>query len=119
MRRLAGMMLLCALLLRGMIPGGYMPDFGMGEGTGFLIVCSGTGDLTIVDPDGGQAPADTHQDGLCAFAMLANALPLLAAIVLLLWLSPRNVPYRLPDIVQAARRLACALPAARAPPALA
>ena len=119
MRRLAGMVLLCALLLRGMIPGGYMPDFGTGEGAGFLVVCSGAGGLTIVDPDGGQAPADTHQDGLCAFALLVNALPLLAAIVLLLGLLPRNILYRLPCIALGSRRLACALPAARAPPALA
>ncbi|MBP7340658.1 hypothetical protein [Niveispirillum sp.] len=119
MRQWVGMLLFCALLLRGMIPSGYMPDFNAAEGQGFLIICSGNAAQAVAGSDDGMAPADTHQQGLCAFAFLGAVAPVLLLIALLLWLPPRHVRYRLGLWVDNARPLICAPPGARAPPAFA
>lgn len=118
MRRLAGMLLFCALLLRGMIPGGYMPDFDAADGQGFLVICSGVGErLLPVDGDGdGAAPADTHQEGLCAFAMLGIWSPLLLFVLLLVTLPPRRLRQGIPLSLAGGPQWLCRPPAARGPP---
>ncbi|MFV3075466.1 hypothetical protein [Niveispirillum fermenti] len=114
-RQIAVWVLLCALLLRGMIPGGYMPNLDPADGRGFLVICSGNGgNLTL--PDDTQAPADTRQDGLCAFAIAGGLVPLLALVLVLLWLAPRAVRHRTIAVGPRVRSLLCAPPGARAPP---
>lgn len=116
MRHLAGMVLFCALLLRGMIPGGYMPNFDGAEGQGFLVVCSSIGERVVPADDDNTAPADTHQDGLCAFAMLGTWSPLLLFVLLLVALPPRRLQQLLPRAVLAGPQWLCRPPAARGPP---
>ncbi len=119
MRHLAGMVLLCALLLRGMIPGGYMPNFDAVEGQGFLVICSSIGEQ-IVPLNGEQPmPADTHQDGLCAFAMLGTWSPLLLFVLLLVTLPPRQLQRGVLRSLIGSPQWLCRPPAARGPPVLA
>lgn len=119
MRHLAGMLLVCALLLRGMIPGGYMPNFDAVEGQGLLVICSSIGEQ-IVPLDGEKPmPADTHQDGLCAFAMLGTWSPLLLFVLLLVTLPPRQLQRGIPGFSRGGPQWLCRPPAARGPPVLA
>lgn len=119
MRRLAGMLLFCALLLRGVIPGGYMPNFDAADGQGFLVICSAVGERLLPVDGGGPVPADTHQDGLCAFALLSGLTPLLLLAVLLLWWPPRAVRRPLLPVLRNLFQIICRPPEARAPPAFA
>ncbi len=117
MRQLAGMILLCALLLRGLIPSGYMPNVEPGNGQGLLTICYGKSAPVVPDVDDGQAPTDTHQQGLCAFAMLGGVVPVLALVgLLLVWLPPGLIRFQWVALAPALRRLSCAPPGARAPP---
>lgn len=112
---LAGLM---ALLVRAMIPAGYMPE---GRGAGWLMtLCTGDGvqavlvdaDGTPVEPDG---PADTAPS--CAFGSLAapalSAAPALLLVLAIAFVMARGlVPARRP-----VRRLPEQLrPPLRAPP---
>ncbi|TWB23400.1 DUF2946 family protein [Nitrospirillum amazonense] len=124
-RRLAGWLLLCAvlsgLLFRGLIPPGYMPNVNAGAGDSLLIVCSGMADHAAHHHQGGAGPhpADPHGDGICPFAMLGGWAPvLLLAALLPRWL-PRAVVQGRPVEVPRIRILACRPPGARAPPLLA
>ncbi len=119
MRHLAGMVLFCALLLRGMIPGGYMPNFDAADGQGFLVICSSIGERVVPVDDEKPSPADTHQDGLCAFAMLGTWSPLLLFVLLLVALPPRRLRQGIPLSLTGGPQWLCRPPAARGPPVVA
>lgn len=119
MRQLAGMLLFCALLLRGMIPGGYMPNFDAADGQGFLVICSSIGERVLPVDGRDAAPADTHQDGLCAFAMAGTFVPMLLFVLLLAVLPPRRPHHGLPQPSPGGPQWRCRPPAARGPPLLA
>ncbi len=86
-RQVAPWLLLLALLLRGMIPGGYMPNMNPDNGKGWLVICTSAGSASIqVDGDGGddKAPADTGHPGLCPFMAMTLLGPVLLLLALLL-----------------------------------
>lgn len=120
-RRLAPWLLLLALLLRGMIPAGFMPNMDPANGKGFLVICTAAGEATITtDGDGGDgsaAPTDTGHQGLCPFMTLTLLGPVLLLLGLLL--PSDQDATRLRPIVRAlCRRLLAGVPlGARAPPA--
>ncbi len=116
MRHLAGMVLFCALLLRGMIPGGYMPNFDATDGQGFLVICSSIGEQRVSVDGDMPAPVDTHQDGLCAFAMLGTWAPLLLVVLLFVTLPPRRLQQGFARSVPGGPQWLCRPPAARGPP---
>lgn len=119
MRHLARIALLCALLLRGIIPGGYMPNFEAAEGQGFLVICSSIGEQFVPLDGEKPMPADTHQDGLCSFAMLGTWSPLLLFMLLLVILPPRRLQQGIPRLLWSVPQWLCRPPAARGPPLLA
>lgn len=118
-RQVACWLLLCALLLRGLIPGGYMPNLDPADGRGFLVICTSIGERTL-QPDGHDADtavqADSKQHGLCAFAMLGALAPVLALLVLLVFALPRLGLLLGRGDAPRLRVLFCAPPGARAPP---
>lgn len=120
-RRGAAWTLLLALLLRGMIPGGFMPNIDPGNGKGWLVICTGMGEASIqLDDDDGApaAPADTAHQGLCPFM----AMSLLGPVLLLVALLPHrrgDARTLRPVMTALCRRLWSCVPlGARAPPAL-
>lgn len=115
-RQLAGMVLFCALLLRSMIPGGYMPNLDAAEGQGFLVICSSIGEQRVPVDGDMPAPADTHQNGLCAFAMLGTWSPLLLFVWLLVTLPLRRLRQGIPLSLADGPQWLCRPPAARGPP---
>ncbi|WP_207762470.1 DUF2946 family protein [Niveispirillum lacus] len=86
-RQVAPWTLLLALLLRGMIPGGYMPNLNPDNGEGWLVICTSVGSASIqmdgADGDG-AAPADTAHQGLCPFMGMTLLGPVLLLLALLL-----------------------------------
>ncbi len=118
-RRFAAWLLLAALVLRGLIPAGFMPNLDTGNGQGWLVICTGAGERSIKldDGTGGQhGPVDQHQQGLCPFAALVGFTPILFLAALLLPLLPCRLIRPLAVCVPLSRLLACAPPGARAPP---
>jgi len=113
-------LVLAGLMLRALIPVGYMFNYAAAEGEGFVIVLCPTG----LDPDiahtlglhHGLPGEDTHREAPCVFAAvaaLAVSLILLGLLVdlwpaLARWLLPRDEAFRHPAL-QDPRR-------ARAPP---
>lgn len=69
---------LCCLILRALIPTGYMPDFGATPAGAFkVVICSAAGTKTIaLDRDGNPLPDrnDGHHGEPCAFGALAQAM---------------------------------------------
>lgn len=124
-RRLAPWLLLLALLLRGMIPAGFMPNMDPANGKGLLVICTASGLSTIApDGDGGDggdgkaAPPDTGHQGLCPFMALTLLGPVLLLLALLLPAARAGTPLR-PILRALCRRLLAGVPlGARAPPAL-
>lgn len=119
-RRFASWLLLAALLLRGLIPTGFMPNLDSANGQGWLVICTSAGERSVKldDGAGGQhGPVDQHQQGLCPFAALVGFTPILFLAALLLpLLPPRRLTQPLVASVPLPRLLACAPPGARAPP---
>ncbi len=80
--------MVAALLLRAIIPAGFMPDMSSTHAQGWVI-CTGLAQKTIPDP---TVPAPTHKPAPCAFALTTPTLagadyaPLLVAYLLLLFL---------------------------------
>lgn len=116
---MAPWLLLLALLLRGMIPGGYMPNMNPDNGKGWLVICTSAGSARIqVDGDGGDdnPPADTGHQGLCPFMAMTLLGPVLLLLALLLPVRRDGFVLR-PSTGALRRRLLCG-PAlgARAPP---
>ena len=120
-RRLAPWLLLLALLLRGIVPAGFMPNMDPENGKGFLVICTAAGEATITtDGDGGDkaAPADTGHQGLCPFIALTLLGPVLLLLALLLP-AGRDATILRPTLRVLCRRLLAGIPlGARAPPAL-
>lgn len=117
--QVAPWLLLLALLLRGMIPGGYMPNMNPDNGKGWLVICTSAGSASIqVDGDGGDdnPPADTGHQGLCPFMAMTLLGPVLLLLALLLPVRRDGFVLR-PSTGALRRRLLCG-PAlgARAPP---
>jgi hypothetical protein len=118
-RRFASWLLLVALLLRGLIPAGFMPDLNSTNGQGWLVICTSAGERSVKLDDGTgnqHGPVDQHQQGLCPFAALIGFTPILFLAALLLPLLPRSMIQPLAASVPLPRLLACAPPGARAPP---
>lgn len=97
-RTLAAWTLFCALLLRAMLPPGYMPDLSaLGAGGLPLVICKGMTQDTPPLLDSQGRPVKTSDlpapsDVPCLFAMLAALpVPLLLALALLVPLWPRRV----------------------------
>lgn len=75
----AVVLLLFALLLRGMVPAGWMPAMAS-DGPPFII-CTAQGLVAAADawqPNGEQTPPASTDNSLCAFAV--SATPMLAAM---------------------------------------
>ncbi|MEC4589651.1 DUF2946 family protein [Nitrospirillum amazonense] len=111
-RRLAGWMVLCALLLRGLIPAGFMVNPAVAQpGAAAVILCDSVHDALwavtepmMADPvmakammanpwmhhhhDDGGGHAGHTTDGACVFAAVAALAVVLLAVVLVL--SPRH-----------------------------
>ena len=107
-------LLLAAVLLRALIPVGYMPDFGAAaKGVFKVVICSANGfKSVVVDKDGHKIPdhSDSTQDQPCAFSGIAvAALPSIEA-----------GPQIAPEFADASfiPRLAIDLPPSRAGPPL-
>ncbi len=123
-RRLAPWLLLLALLLRGMIPAGFMPNLDPENGKGFLVICTGSGMSTIATGgdgdnggDGKAAPADTGHQGLCSFMAMTLLGPVLLLLALLLPVNRAGISLS-PALRVLCRRLLVGAPlGARAPPA--
>jgi hypothetical protein len=123
LKRIASWLLLAALVLRGMIPVGFMPDAAaLAKGVFPIAICSNGLEQTIlVDEDGAPVkppPAAHHADAPCLFAAVAAlAAPLLLAVLLLAPALPRQAdwPARAAPILLLLRPPGTA--GARAPPA--
>lgn len=116
-RCVAPWLLLLALLLRGMIPGGYMPNIDPDNGKGWLVICTGAGS-SLIQADGGDgdAPVDTGHQGLCPFMAMGLLGPVLLLLALLLPVR-RDGPLLGPIAQPLHRRLWAGAPlGARAPP---
>ncbi|MFV3131677.1 DUF2946 family protein [Niveispirillum sp. KHB5.9] len=115
-RCLAPWLLLLALLLRGMIPGGYMPNTDPDNGKGWLVICTGAGSSMIQTGDGDDAPVDTGHQGLCPFMAMTLLGPILLLLALLLP-ARRDFLVLRPFVEPVRRRLWAGAPlGARAPP---
>lgn len=118
-RRFASWLLLAALMLRGLIPVGFMPNLASENGQGWLVICTSAGERSIKLDDGTgnqHGPVDQHQQGLCPFAALVGFTPILFLVALLLPLLPRRLIRQVAASAPLPRVLACAPPGARAPP---
>lgn len=121
-RHLVPWLLLCALLLRGLIPGGFMPNLDPANGKGWLVICSSAGETTIAmedDGDEARGPADTAHPGLCSFMTLALIGPVVLLLALL-WPQCRDGQTLLWPALQAQHRRhrLCTPLGARAPPTI-
>lgn len=112
------MLALLAVVLRGLVPMGFMPAAHAEAGTPFVI-CSGTDIQTIyLDEDGQPAPADASHDASspCVFAFAPLAFEPFLPDMVPVAVAETSVPGA--AILATARPLAALLPwAARAPPA--
>lgn len=89
LRRSVPVILAAVMLMRAMIPVGFMPDLSAaGQGRFGIAICTGDGARTIpFDHDGGANPAHVPQHGnrgfdLCAFALaMAGTLIVLGLIL--------------------------------------
>lgn len=68
LRRAAGLLILMALLVRALIPAGFMPVFDSEQRVVTVAMCSGHGAQTL--PLEGDAPEREEQAGDCPFASL-------------------------------------------------
>ena len=78
-------LLLIGLLLRSLVPAGYMPDFSTTSDGGLkIVICTAIGVTALTVDDGGKPVPDQgrkHQDQPCAFAGIAAApLPAMAPL---------------------------------------
>jgi len=99
-RRLVPLCLMVLILMRAMIPVGFMPDLsGFGQGLFEIVICTGDGARTITaHQDGGAAPPahpqkrGEHSFDLCAFALaMTGALVVLGLILTLFRYGPSQV----------------------------
>jgi hypothetical protein len=72
-RRLAlALLLMFALLMRGSIPAGWMPDLD-GRTAGGLVICTGHGEAVLHGKSGPAAPLRSQHHDVCAFSGLGSA----------------------------------------------
>lgn len=107
-------LLLAAVVLRALIPVGFMPDFGAAaKGVFKVVICTAAGSKHVMlDADGKPLPdqKSQHHDQPCAFAGLAAvAVPVLDA---------QHIVVPLVSVDTYHPTLAVALPPARAGPVL-
>lgn len=104
--RLAALVLLAGLLLRGFVPAGFMPDWReAAQGVMALTICTASGADRFIKVDAQGNPVADH-DGVgevhygCGFMAVAGVAPLLLALIVLLpfvwrrksqWSIPRQV----------------------------
>lgn len=88
--RLAALMLLAGLLLRGFVPAGFMPDWReAAQGVMTLTICTASGGDRFIKVDAQGNPVADH-DGAgdahyaCGFTPVTSMGPVLLALVLLL-----------------------------------
>lgn len=88
--RLAALVLLAGLLLRGFVPTGFMPDWReAAQGVMTLTICTASGADRFIKVDAQGNPVADHDGGGevhygCGFMPAAGLAPLLLALVLLL-----------------------------------
>lgn len=111
------MLVLLALVLKGLLPAGFMPAPSK-DGMMEMVICSGMGEKTILVP-AGDAPASGHAentDKVCAYQTVTGQKIILAPPSLLV---PPPVLITAPDITGGETRLSQNAPssfAARGPP---
>jgi hypothetical protein len=124
--RLAALVLLAGLLLRGFVPAGFMPDWHeAAQGVMTLTICTASGADRFIKVDAQGNPVADHVGGGevhygCGFVPAAGLAPLLLALVLLLpmvW--RRRIGWTLESAVNPVRSDISAAHGARAPPAFA
>lgn len=88
--RLAALMLLAGLLLRGFVPAGFMPDWReAAQGVMTLTICTASGGDRFVKVDAQGNPVADHDGSSeahygCGFTLVGGVAPLLLALVMLL-----------------------------------
>lgn len=126
--RLAALVLLAGLLLRGFVPAGFMPDWHeAAQGVMTLTICTASGADRFIKVDAQGNPVADH-DGVgevhygCGFMPVASMAPLLLVLVLVLLLPlvwRRLTGWPLDRAVNPVRSDITAAHGARAPPAFA
>jgi hypothetical protein len=116
-RKAAIHLALAALILRGFLPAGWMPN-PKGPGESAFVICTMDGPVISTDGKAEQGKDDPRAHENCPFAAGAQLAPsadfiALAAPQLSRAAAPRNLAAGL-----AARRVAFLKPASRAPPSL-
>lgn len=126
-RHLASWLMLLALLVRGLVPAGFMPDVGaLRHGVYAITICTGTSQQNViidqdgntVDRDGQGSPGGDHPGEVpCLFAVAAQIAAVLFLAVALVLLALERAGWRLPaaELWRIARPPGS--PGARAPPA--
>lgn len=99
--RLATWLVLAAVLLRALIPAGFMPNFAaLVQGGSLIVICSAGVEKTIaVDAEGNALPhqGDRSSAAPCLFAALTPVLmPLLALVLLAILPIPRATGWPIP-----------------------
>lgn len=100
-RQLLWPLLLAALLLRGLVPVGFMPAFAA-DGGFSIVLCTPQGMLEL--ETGGEHPTSSALDGPCEFGLALGMAALSPASDLLrwygtrdAWLPPSSAPIHLAD----------------------
>ena len=108
---------LLAVVLRGLVPVGYMPDFGARAGVIAIKICTGTGHETInIAADGNDKSVPKHAASVCDYAVNHVFGPWIAAITsILAVLFLAHTQYFLREFGFSPRRYFGSSPA-RAPP---
>lgn len=120
------MVLLAGLLLRGLVPQGFMPDWhAAARGVLTLTICSADGGDRVVtlDADGNLVPGENDAagqgHGVCGFTPVSGMVPLLLAVALLLPIVWRRQGMPWPTASLPSRPRLSTAHGARAPPAFA
>lgn len=121
---LALLLVACAIMLRTLIPAGFMIAPAAQNGGWSVVLCSGNGPVTVIlDADGrirGDAPAPaapTKHDAPCAFAgLLAPVLPVVDTVTPLPLLAPALHDARENPGPRVGQGLAAPPPPVRGPP---
>lgn len=126
-RHLASWLMLLALLVRGLVPAGFMPDVGaLRHGVYAITICTGTSqqnviidqDGNMVDRDGQGLPGGDHPGEVpCLFAVAAQIAALLFLAVALVLLARERDGWHLPADTLRRTARPPGSPGARAPPA--
>lgn len=115
LRRAALFAALAAMILRALLPAGFMLE----PGSGKIVICTGKGPLERPADDHAKKPLSTP-DGPCLFAGHANAAPLPAPALIAFVAFPIRIETHLgrSETIAPGRGLAAPPPLAHAPPTL-